>query len=426
MKILDIALKDLLRSFRSVFVLVFAFILPLLTNVIFYFAFGEMGDDDGGFNLPTTKVQIVNLDEPAPQYGDFVAGDVLAAGLQIEAYAELFEVTETNSPEEARAAVDNQVAGVAVIIPANLTAAAFDPEGQVSIEIYQDPTLSIGPSIVRNFVSHFVDNFAGSKLAAEVASEQLTERGIAVDGSLVYDLASQYADWAQVQSHDTSALFETVSIAEVKQEGTSMVAQMMSTIMAGMMVFYAFFTGASASQSILREEEDGTLARLFTTPTRQSTILGGKFIAIFVTLVIQVTVLVVLATVIFGIDWGKTLPVILVALGLIVLAASFGIFVTSWLKGTKQAGAVYGGVLNIVGWVGISRMFLALVPGTESFAPIGNTISLISPYGWALWGWQETLAGGGVGDVILIVAVMLAMSAAFFSIGVLKFRKRFA
>jgi ABC-2 type transport system permease protein len=379
MKILDIASKDLLRAFRSVFVLVFAFILPLLTNAIFYFAFGGMGGDDGGFNLPTTKVQIVNLDEPVPQYGDFVAGDILAETMQNETYAELFDVTEVDTPEKARAAVDNQEAGVAIIIPADLTAAAFDPEGQASIEIYQDPTLSVGPSIVRNFVSLFVDNFAASKIAAAVTSEQLTEQGIAVDSNVIYDIASQYGDWAQVQSHDTSALFDTVPVAEVEHEETSMVAQMMSTIMAGMMVFYAFFTGASASQSILKEEEEGTLARLFTTPTQQSTILGGKFIAIFVTLVIQVAVLILLSITIFGIDWGQTLPVVLVALGLVVLAASFGIFVTSWLKGTKQAGAVYGGVLNIVGWVGISRMFLALVPGTESFAPIGNTISLISP-----------------------------------------------
>ncbi|MBN1814882.1 MAG: ABC transporter permease [Anaerolineae bacterium] len=426
MKILDIALKDLLRAFRSVFVLVFAFILPLLTIAVFYFAFGGMGSDDGGFNLPTTKVQIVNLDEPAPQFGDFVAGDVLAEAMQNETYAKLFEVTEANSAEEARAAVDNQEADVAVIIPANLTTAAFDPQGQASIEIYQDPTLNIGPSIVKSFVGHFVDNFAGSKIAAMVANEQLTEQGVAVSSDVVYDVASQYGDWAQVQSHDTSALFDAVLPAGVEREETNMVAQMLSAIMAGMMVFYAFFTGASASQSILKEEEEGTLARLFTTPTPQSTILGGKFIAIFAMLVIQVAVLVILSMVIFGIDWGKPLPVVLVALGLIVLAASFGIFVTSWLKGTKQAGAVYGGVLNIVGWVGISRMFLALVPGTEGFAPIGNTISLISPYGWALWGWQETLGGGSVSDVIFIVAVMLAMSTAFFSIGVLKFRKRFA
>jgi ABC-type Na+ efflux pump permease subunit len=426
MKILDIALKDLLRSFRSVFVLVFAFVLPLLTNAIFYFAFGGMDSDDGGFNLPTTKVQIANLDEPLPEYGDFVAGDVLVEAMQDEASADWFEVTEVESADEARAAVDNQDAGVAVIVPADFTAAAFDPDSKASIEIYQDPTLSVGPGIVKGFVGGFVDNFVGSKIAAEVAYEQMIEQGETVDGTVLYDIASQYGDWAQVQSHDTSALFDTALIAGGEREETSTIAQMMSTIMAGMMVFYAFFTGASSSQSILKEEEEGTLARLFTTPTPQSTILGGKLIAIFATLVIQVAILILLSMTIFGINWGKTLPVVLVALGLIVMAASFGIFVTSWLKGTKQAGAVYGGVLNIVGWVGISRMFLAMVPGTEGFAPIGNAVSLISPYGWTLWGWQETLAGGGVGDVILIVAVMLVMSAAFFSIGVLKFRKRFA
>jgi ABC-2 type transport system permease protein len=426
MKILDIALKDLLRSFRSVFVLIFAFILPLLTIAIFYFAFGGMGGDDGGFNLPTTKVQIINLDKPAPQYGDFVAGDVLVEALQSEAYADLFEVTEVESADEARAAVDNQEAGVAIIIPANFTASAFDLESTASIEIYQDPTLSIGPGIVKSFVSRFVDNFVGSKIAAEVAYEQLTEQGATVDSAVIYDIASQYANWVQAPSHDTATLFDTALPSGVEQEKTNMVAQMLSTIMAGMMVFYAFFTGASASQSILKEEEEGTLARLFTTPTPQSSILAGKFIAIFATLAIQVTVLIVLSQAIFGINWGKALPVVLVALGLIVLAASFGIFVTSWLKGTKQAGAVYGGVLNIVGWVGISRMFLTLVPGTEGVTPIGNAVSLISPYGWALWGLQETLAGSGVGDVILIVVVMLCLSAAFFTIGVLKFRKRFA
>jgi ABC-2 type transport system permease protein len=426
MKLLDIAIKDLLRSFRSVFVLIFAFVLPLLTIAIFYFAFGGQGGDDGGFDLPTTKVQIVNLYEPNPQYGDFAAGEVLVEGLKGEAFEDLFEVTEVDSAEKARAAVDNQEAGVAVIIPAGLTAAAFDPDGQASIEVYQDPTLSIGPSIVKNFVGQFVDNFTGSKVAALVANEQLTERGVTVDGGMLYTIASQYGDWAQVQSHDTSALFNTALPAGVEKEETNQIALMLSTIMAGMLVFYAFFTGASASQSFLEEEEEGTLARLFTTPTPQPTILGGKLIAIFAMLVIQVGVLILLAAVIFGVDWGQPLPVVLVALGLTTLAASFGIFVTSWLKGTKQAGAVYGGVLNIVGWVGISRMFLALVPGTEGVADIGNTVSLISPYGWALWGLQEVLGGGGVGDVILIVVVMLAMSAAFFTIGVLKFRKRFA
>ena len=45
------------------------------------------------------------------------------------------------------------------------------------------------------------------------------------------------------------------------------------------MIFYAFFTGASAIQNIIVEEEKGTLQRLFTTPTTTSVVLGGKFLA---------------------------------------------------------------------------------------------------------------------------------------------------
>ena len=73
MKVLDVALKDMLRSFRSVFAVVSMFILPLLTAAIFYFAFGGLTSDNGGFDLPVTRVQDVNLDQPATQFGGFSA-----------------------------------------------------------------------------------------------------------------------------------------------------------------------------------------------------------------------------------------------------------------------------------------------------------------------------------------------------------------
>jgi hypothetical protein len=52
MKLLDIAFKDVSRSFRSAMFLVFGFALPILTAALFYFAFGGMASDDGGFELP--------------------------------------------------------------------------------------------------------------------------------------------------------------------------------------------------------------------------------------------------------------------------------------------------------------------------------------------------------------------------------------
>ncbi|GAG35197.1 unnamed protein product, partial [marine sediment metagenome] len=87
MKVLDIALKDMLRSFRSGFALVMMFVVPLLITGIIYSAFGGLGGD-GGFDLPVTRVQVVNLDQPEPQFS-FSLGQMLVGFLQDERLAEL-------------------------------------------------------------------------------------------------------------------------------------------------------------------------------------------------------------------------------------------------------------------------------------------------------------------------------------------------
>ena len=426
MKVFDIALKDLLRSFRSMFFLMFGLGVPLLMAGMFYFAFGGAGSDEG-FDLPQTQVRVVNLDEPISEYGNFSAGQMLVDFLQAEELAELLQVTEATDAASARAAVDNQEAGVAVIIPADLSAAVFDPEGRASVELYQDPTLTLGPSIVKGIISQFVDGFAGSKIAANVAHDCLIEQRVAVDADMLQNVAMQYGTWSaslgESQGAGDNDLVVTQSPVGAKERDANRVAGLVSAIMAGMMVFYAFFTGAASAMSILEEEEKGTLPRIFTTPTPQSAILGGKFIAIFALLVVQLVVLMTAAALIFRTDWGAPLPLALAALALVILAACFGIFIASLLKDTRQASFVYGGVLTVMGMVGISSVFTANVPNVSSTV---KSLPLVVPQGWAMRGLQLVMGGGGVNDLLFPVAVMLILSVAFFLIGVLKFKKRFA
>ena len=75
------------------------------------------------------------------------------------------------------------------------------------------------------------------------------------------------------------------------------------------MIFYAFYTGVATAESILQEEEERTLPRLFSTPTPQATILGGKFLAVLFTVLVQVIVLLLVARLIFGIHWGEPVAV---------------------------------------------------------------------------------------------------------------------
>ena len=420
-KVVDIALKDLLRSFRSGFTIMMVFVAPLLITGIMYFAFGGLVSDGEGFDLPVTRVQVVNLDQPGPQLS---AGQMLVEFLQDERLAGLLQVTEAANEASARAAVEKKDAGVAVIIPQDFTIAALAPEGRATITLYQDPTLTLGPAIVKAMVSQFVDGFAGTKIAASVVADQLGERGVAIDASLTQDVAMRYAGWAQALGQgwgEGAPSILDIQPPPSKTEEVSQVAVIMGTIMAGMVIFFVFFTGAYTAETIVREDEEGTLARLFTTPTPRAAILGGKFAAVFLTIVVQVIVLMIASAIIFRIRWGNLLALASVTAGLVVAAAGFGVLLMSFVKSTRQSGPVVGGVLTVTGMAG--GLFTT---GFQNLPAAYETINLFTPHGWALRGWKAVLAGGGVGDVLLPTLVTLGMGIVFFAVGALFFRRRFA
>jgi ABC-2 type transport system permease protein len=428
MKALDLAFKDLLRAFRSVSFLAFGLIVPLLVSGLFYFAFRGLAMGDGGWTLPPTTVQLVNLDAPSQEAGDLRGGALLAEVLRSESLAELLQVTEAPDPDTARAAVDRQRADVAVIIPVGFTQALLQPEGQARVEVYHDPTLTLGPGLVTGIVQQFVDGFAGAKIAADVARSQLAEHGVSLDAAQAGALAQQFAAWAmRLADSEQAGQRPLVAVrparagdAEADDVGLSVV----SLIMSGMMAFFVFFTGASTALSLLQEEEGGTLARLFTTPTALSAILGGRIIASLATLLLQVVVLLVASALVFGIDWGAPPFIALVTLGTILLAGSFGLFVISLLRDTRQGGIVIGGAMTVAGMVGMMSTFTAGTP-TATQRPF-EVASLLVPHGWVVQGWRQLLEGGGLGELWVSLAVMLALSVVFFALALFRFRRRFA
>lgn len=52
---------------RSTFAVVFMFGVPLLVTGMFYFMFGKIAGDASGFDLPVTRVVVVNLDQGSPE-----------------------------------------------------------------------------------------------------------------------------------------------------------------------------------------------------------------------------------------------------------------------------------------------------------------------------------------------------------------------
>jgi ABC-type Na+ efflux pump permease subunit len=433
MKALDIALKDMTRSFRSFFAIVFMFIVPLLVTGMFYFMFGNLASD-GGFNLPKTQVIIANLDEGGPKFqvnpknipGGREAntmGDLIVNILESDEIAELIEVSFAPDAKTARAAVDTQASQVAIIIPPDFSHQFADQDGKAVIEFYQDPTLTIGPGIIRTIMNRFMDGMAGVKIAVNVFRDEADSSEVALVGLVVQDYLDTSLALRENPEEDLLDVRTPPGEQSKTEESQNLLLTIISPIMGGMMIFYAFFTGASTAQSILKEEEERTLPRLFTTPTPQATILSGKLLAVFLTVSVQVIVLIVAAHLIFGIHWGNFPSVALVALGIIASASSFGVFVNSFLKNSKQGGVLFGGVLTVTGMLGMISIFAI---GSPAAAQMGDTVSLLVPQGWAVRGLMQSMNAEPVPALLVTTLALLVWSVAFFIVGVWRFNRRYA
>lgn len=446
MKLLDVTLKDLLQSSRSFMVYVFGLVIPILVTLLFALIFGGLGGGED-FELPTTSVVMVNLDQgnlPAGSGGGPTSfadlelelpgeadvdlataasfGDVLVALMKSDTFSDFLSVSEAATEEAGRAAVSDGEAGVAIIIPANFTEAMVQGQETANVQLYKDPTLQLGPQIVESIVRQVLDNFAAGTIATGVAINGLLESGVALDPALMADILDQVTVATSGGQGGPAQLVET-RLPPGFDESSNIVNEILSLIMGGMMIFFVFFTAAASIETILTEEERGTLQRLFTTPTPQRAILGGKALAGVVTVAVQISVLMLFGRFIFGIDWGGLLPVLLAIAGVVLAASGTGLFLVSLMQNTRQGGIIFGGVLTVAGMLGLIPIFTSGVPNQPESL---KTISLLVPQGWAMRSLEIAHGGGAIVDIAPIFAGLVAWALVLGFIGQYRLQKRFA
>ncbi len=433
MKVLDIALKDLIRSLRSVFIIGMTVVAPLLITALIYFAFGGLAAG-GATNMPGISVGIVNTDTlPAGTPGESLLKEPLGSDIRAMFFDDSVKswITAAEYPDEtaARAAVATGKIGTAVVIPASFTANYLAGKTEAQILILQDPTLAIGPAVARNMITALLDGVAGGGIALKTVTARQQANGITPNPAQIPALIARYGDWytafqrALFHAPEQAAIVMTPPAALASGTGdtaANATQSMMGMVMAGQIIFFAFFTGAYAMMSLLREDEEGTLARLFTTPTDRTMILAGKFLAVFLTVVLQGIVLLAAGRLAFGVMWGAPLSVGLALLGQVFAATGLGVLLISVIKTSKQAGPVLGGALTMLGM--LSGLFTTNIAMPAAF----NRIGIFTPQGWVLGAWKASLAGQPPAALFVPFLVLLTMGAVMFATGATIFRRRYA
>jgi len=452
MKLIAIAVKDLKLSFRNYLALGFTFLMPVLFTVLFAFMFGGVGTDEQ-FEISQVDLAVVNLDEGSPYFEfspkesedtapksaqsgelDFTnvngMGDILVQLLKADFFSDFLSPTEVDGEAQAKALVDAQEADMALIIPQDFTAELLQENGHASVLLYQDPTLTVTPAVVKSILNLLLDQFSSARIAMEVADKQLAEAGLQMSPEQAQSLIQSFASYDSTNEQSVSAeggnpygsLLEIIPPSG-EEENVNVKALIIAPIISGMLVFYAFYTGTASMESILKEQESGTLARLFTTPTSSRTIFGGKLIATFVLLFFQALFMIFFGFLSFRIDWGTPMSILLTIFGTVLLAGATGSFLASFIHNKRQSGIIMGGFLTLSGMLGMLPTFFA---GWATAPQAVVIASKLVPQGWVLQLFSQSFAHSSVSEMLPTLMVVIGWSILFAFIGQYRLQKGFA
>lgn len=374
--ILTMTGNDLRHSLRDRSVLIFGLVVPLALMSVFNLLFSGVGSST---DFDPVTIAFSGTDDPLMS--------PLASTLQ---GVDTLDVTtiESRDAEAARAAVEDEEADVAVIVPPDF-ASQVQSGGSPTVEVVDRGDGTIEVSIVTSIVDGYVGQVA-------LASRTAAAAGAA--GVPASDVAALASEVAQAPPLVTAVPGETAD-EQLSLQGS---------LVAGQTALFMFFTVGFGVIALLVERDQGTLARLQSMPVHPRSIIVSKTLASFVLGLSATTVLLGAGSLLFGVDFGSLVPVAVLVVATVAAATSLVLVVVRIARTPEQANTVN------------SILALALGVLGGAFFPIGGSgwlarLSDLTPPAAFIRGLGITSAGGDVADLagpLLTVAGFLVVAVA--------------
>ena len=171
--------------------------------------------------------------------------------------------------------------------------------------------------------------------------------------------------------------------------------------------------------SIAGERERGELARLFMTPTSISSVLSGKIISQLIREMIQAIILIIAAMIIFNVVInGSLFLLFLVMLVSVLCFVGFGMMISATARTQED-------YIQIVMPIAMPMMFICGVFFPKETMPwLLEKLSYFLPLTYANDAVRAVmLQGAGIGSIAMDLLILLAFTALFFVVGVVRFNR---
>jgi ABC-2 type transport system permease protein len=415
-KIISIALNDLRISFKEPSIWINLVVIPVALILLIGAVTGGFGGDDGE---PRVRVDVFDNDQSAQSEALLQTIRDLNATLLLCPMDDDEDGIcgldgETLDVELAQTRVTDSITDGFIEIPQGFGEDVLS--GEPASIIYRTDGDITDPGIAQQTVQAAVQQVGGAAVAART-------------GVLVYEDNFEFDDEAAAQTFRQNVYqqatdywenppavvsYQTTVETEDDNGGTN---QGFGQSVPGMGSMYVMFTVLAGAVLLIQERRNWTLQRLITMPITRTQLLGGKLLARFLMGMIQYSVAFGFG-IFLGVNFGDSplgLLLIMIAFAMCMTALAF--MLSTFVSNEEQANGVVLFVSLTAAPLGGAWWPLEVVP--EFMRVAGH----ISPVAWAMDGFNELIFySGTLADVLLPIAVLAAMTLAFFAVAVFRFR----
>ncbi|MBX3063532.1 MAG: ABC transporter permease [Anaerolineae bacterium] len=426
-KILTIAWKDIYSTFTDRSLLLIMIAAPLALTAIIGAAFSGFTSGSNDVPIQNIETAVVNEDEGAQifisrlNYGDIISSILVPTeGTTPDPNNTLWKLIKAQkmTREQAIEAVNTGKITAAILIPkdfsASLNPLMEKPTG-TTITLYRDAGAPVTANIVSSVVRGIVNQITAGNVAVFAAGE--------VD-PLLKTQAQQISEKMQQAGATPPISVNVVSVSAQAAANSQSSFNPLQYFAPSMAVFFLTFTMLGGASSIIEEQKAWTLQRLISSPTSSSTVLAGKLAGTYGTGLFQLSVLIVLMSLLSPIlgakqaVWGNDpLAIALLTVITVLGATGLGSLIAALARTPEQANTYGSAFLTLQGLVGGAFFNVWTVP-------VLGTLTKFTINYWAVEGYTKLANGGGLADVLPNMAALLVFFVVGFGIAIFLFNRR--
>lgn len=366
-------INDLRQRVRDKSVFIYSLLVPLSLMGVLNLAFGGLGNETVDLKPATV---IASAED---------AGPLGAALLDAVDTLPMMEVTISRVPGgDVRQETQTSGAALGLVIPAEFTATVTSGRA-ITVQVVEGEQGGLEKDVLISVVDGLLDQFGAGAVTAAA-------------GELAGLPRDSLAGLGQQTAAGPPAL--TMSEGQASAEQLSL----RGSLVAGQSGLFLLFTVGFGVLGLLAEREQGTLARLRSTPVPAGSIITAKALVGFLLGIAATTVLLVVGTLLFGVSFGSPLVIGLLVVSVAAAATSMTFVVARLVRSAEQANIVQSIVAMVLGIAG-GAFFPIEASGVIA------TIMDLNPVGAFIRGLGISAGGGGPADVAVPLAVMLGFAA---------------